>query len=55
MIVITDKDYDGMGISEVWTHWFICPSCSGTMIMIGATHCQDCGVKLDWQHEKDYK
>lgn len=51
--VIDDSHYSCK--DEIYTYWFRCPNCNKDMIMIDATYCQDCGIKLIWKHEKEYK
>lgn len=51
--IIRDSDHHSQ--DDIWTHWFKCPKCEETMIMIGASYCQDCGVKLKWDLKESYE
>jgi predicted amidophosphoribosyltransferase len=44
--IIEDKDWSCQ--DEVYTNWYTCPNCKKDMVMGGASYCQDCGVKLEW-------
>ena len=50
---ITDESYDGQ--DDIWTHWFSCPKCDDSLIMIGTSYCPSCGKKINWKLEEDYK
>jgi len=43
---IEDKDWSCCW--EAYTDWYSCPNCKKDMIMVGASYCQDCGVKITW-------
>ena len=44
--IIKDKDLSCQ--DDIYTQWYVCPNCKKDMIMVGASYCQDCGVKLEW-------
>jgi hypothetical protein len=50
---ITDSHY--CEHDDIWTHWFTCPECDCTMVMLSAGYCQECGVKLKWDLKDEYK
>ena len=50
---ITDSHY--CEHDDIWTHWFTCPKCDCTMVMLSAGYCQECGVKLKWDLKDEYK
>ena len=50
-IEVTNKDYDGL--DEIYTHFFKCPSCKWSDLMVGSQYCGNCGVKLFWNHDPD--
>lgn len=44
----TIEDKDWSGLDEIYTDWYSCPNCKKDMIMVRASYCQDCGVKITW-------
>jgi predicted RNA-binding Zn-ribbon protein involved in translation (DUF1610 family) len=48
---IEDKDWSCRG--EIYTDFYKCPKCGEDMIMVAASYCQDCGVKLEWNLSGD--
>ena len=49
--IIEDKDW--YGHVSYWIDWYTCPNCKQDMIMVGASYCQDCGVKLEWNLSRE--
>jgi len=45
--IIEDKDWTGL--DEIYTDWYRCPNCKKDMVMVVASYCQDCGVKIAWK------
>lgn len=45
-VTITDKDFDCK--DDIYTDWYKCPKCGESMIIVAASYCQECGVKLEW-------
>ena len=50
--IIEDKDWyccsEDIINDDIYTDFYKCPKCKGDMIIVGASYCQDCGVKLEW-------
>ena len=44
--IIEDKDWYCK--DDICIDWYVCPNCKEDMVMVGASYCQDCGVKLEW-------
>lgn len=49
--IIEDKDWSCL--DEIYTDFYKCPKCGEDMIMVAASYCQDCGVKLEWNLSGD--
>ena len=49
--IIEDKDW--YCCDDIYTDFYKCPKCKGDMIIVGASYCQDCGVKLEWNLSGD--
>ena len=49
--IIEDKDW--YCCDDIYTDFYKCPNCKGDMIIVGASYCQDCGVKLEWNLSGD--
>jgi len=46
-MILGEKDWHGE--DEIYTDWYKCQKCKGTMIIRTFSFCPNCGAKIEWE------